>query len=151
MAQLPTEVHSAARTALAASPASARVPQIRGIEQDVKRLTRAANRAKKLAAAAVADEEVEEYFDAPTGAPETGVAVSGLLSSVSSTPVGLTPAPLITPSASTTPGDTPGIRSPLVSLASPSPPPVPQDPPSAPPVSLLCRVFDALMVVFVSG
>ena len=90
----------------------------------MKRLTRAANRAKKLAAAAVADEEVEEYFDAPTGAPETGVAVLGLLSSVSSTLVGLTPAPLITPSASTTPGDTPGIRSPLVSLASPSPLPV---------------------------
>ena len=117
------------------------MPQIRAIEQSVKRLTRAANRAKKLAEAAAAA-EAEEFFDAPTGAPETGAAsASGASSSVSSTPVDFTPASLVTPSASSTLGDTPGARSPLASLETPS----------APPVSLLCRVFDAVLMAFGSG
>ncbi|KAI3260245.1 hypothetical protein CBS147308_10340 [Penicillium roqueforti] len=55
---LPSEVQTAARTALDASPARARVPQVRIIEQNVKRLTRAANKAKKAAAAAEATEVV---------------------------------------------------------------------------------------------
>ena len=45
--QLPLEVQPDARSALRASASGARVALVRAVEQDVKRLTRAANNAKR--------------------------------------------------------------------------------------------------------
>lgn len=108
---------------------------MRIIEQNVKRLTRAANKAKKAAAAAEATEvvgipgiaenageisEVEEFFDAPTGVlEESAVPDAGAPSDALFTPVNLAPASQ----------DTLGVES----------------------VSLLRRVFDTALLVFESG
>ena len=67
--QLPLEVQPDARSALRVSASGTRVALVRAVEQDVKRLTRATNKAKKAAALALQESaisEAEESSEAPS-------------------------------------------------------------------------------------